>query len=457
MHQDQHANTDSKASRHWAPGNRGCRGIVLVAALLAFASGAARAQPSLPQLDGNQHVGVVSCAGSTCHGALEPRDASNVLQNEFFTWHRRDRHARSWETLTTDRARRIAERLGLGPAEEAGTCLDCHADNVPGERRGPRFRISDGVGCEACHGGGGPWLRSHADADTTHADNLEAGLYPTEDPAARTRLCMSCHYSHPETPMTHRLMSAGHPPLLFDLDVFTQIQPRHYRVDADYRERKGEVSTATAWAAGEVASAGVVLETLAGGLGAGDGLFPELYHFDCASCHHPLGSGPGRSVEGLGPGDLRLEDAALRLAGHVAAGLDPELGGQWSQRLAALHAATREGGEAARAAAERLQALTPALRERLAGQAIDAQRGGAIMQRIVEAGVRSGFADRSWAEQATMALASLLAAAAEQGWFAAEHQQRLDARLEQLYAALEDDEYAPAGYRDALRGFAQAL
>ena len=32
------------------------------------------------------HLGVASCAGSTCHGAPEPFANSPVLQNEFVTW-----------------------------------------------------------------------------------------------------------------------------------------------------------------------------------------------------------------------------------------------------------------------------------------------------------------------------------------------------------------------------------
>ena len=39
------------------------------------------------------------------------------------------------------------------------------------------------------------------------------------------------------------------------LDTFTRIQPAHFRIDADYRERKQVASGATVWAIGQVTAA----------------------------------------------------------------------------------------------------------------------------------------------------------------------------------------------------------
>ena len=50
-----------------------------------------------------------------------------------------------------------------------------------------------GVRCEACHGGAERWIKSHAQRDATHAANLALGMYPTETPARRAQLCLSCH------------------------------------------------------------------------------------------------------------------------------------------------------------------------------------------------------------------------------------------------------------------------
>lgn len=458
MHEFERVSTAPKASRMGRCGNRFRRTTVAMTALAAFALAAARADTALPQIDGDVHFGVATCASSTCHGAAAPRDASHVLQNEYLTWHRLDRHARAYELLLEERSQRIARRLGLGRAERADACLDCHADNVPPEDRGEQFQISDGVGCEACHGGAEKWIRSHADERTSHADNLADGLYPTEDPRARTRLCMSCHFSHPETPMTHRLMGAGHPPLLFDLDIFTHLQPPHYRRDADYRRRKGAVSAADAWAIGEATGAGIVLETLAAGLDGEGGLFPELYYFECSACHHELGGDWPLRATGMPAGSVRLEDAMLRMLGYVMAEVDPALARSWSQRLTALHDATLQDKGATRAAAERLRRLAEQARERLQTRPLDATSGRGIMRRIASAGVRSGFAFHGWAEQSAMALASLLTTAAEERWFDGARQQRLESALDRLYRALDDERgYSPWRYRDALRQFNAAL
>lgn len=448
-----------KASRLGRVGNvtgtaLGCALVLITLVLPA----PALAEAALPYLGNNLHLGVATCASSTCHGAAAPRDASDVLQNEYLTWHRRDAHSRAYQILLEDRSQRIARRLGLGPPEQADACLDCHADNVPVERRGDEFQISDGVGCEACHGGAERWIRSHADERATHADNLQQGLYPSEDPAARTRLCMSCHYSHPRTPMTHRLMAAGHPPLLFDLDTFTQIQPAHHVVDRDYRRRKGEVSAATAWAIGEATGSALVLDTIARRIDADDGLFPELYYFDCAACHHDLGTGWPLRPTGLPAGSVPLEDASLRMMRNVLAGVDPERAAGWARRLSALHQATRVGVGRTREVAADFAAFADQTAGLIGRGAISAEQGRTIMREIIRAGVRSHFTSRSWADQSAMALASLVSAAGDGQWLDEDRQRRLERGLDRLFQALEDPRaYSPWRYRESLRAFGAAL
>src|ERR1700722_18952613 len=130
---------------------------------------AASAQAPSPPGDG-RHVVVASCAGSPCHGAVERLKGSHVAQNEYITWSRKDKHAKAFTVLSEPRSQRIARNLGLADAKTAPLCLDCHAANVPPEMRGPQFQISDGVSCEACHGGARPWLGTHI-SGATHKDN----------------------------------------------------------------------------------------------------------------------------------------------------------------------------------------------------------------------------------------------------------------------------------------------
>jgi hypothetical protein len=428
--------------------------------LVAAATGASAAEtPTLPQQGGGDHLGVATCAGSTCHGSAEPLDAAPVLQNEYLTWHRRDAHARAYETLHSDRSERIARQLGLGPAHEADTCLDCHADNVPEDRRGRGFQIADGIGCEACHGGAENWIRSHVSGEASHADNIASGMYPTDRPGPRAELCLSCHYSHPDTEMTHRIMAAGHPQLQFELATFSRIQPPHYAVDEDYRARKEAPSAARLWAVGQLRDAGTVLGKLREDLYRA-GLFPELYYFDCNACHHDFGAADWvtRPVGNLEPGSVRLEDASLRMAGHLLAVLDTDLGRRWAAGIDDLHDATAEDAKAVRAAADRLYAVTGTASARLDENGLTDRSIVRVMARIVAAERRDGFGDRTSSDQTAMALAALMTTAREDALLSSDRLDRLEIALDRIYVALDDPrDYSPWRYRDALRSFADGL
>lgn len=441
------------------PGLGLCGGLLLATGVLAPAPAAGEQGPVLPRLGEHAHLGVATCAGSTCHGAAAPVEGSAVLRNEYLTWHRRDAHAEAFDVLRSERSREIAGRLGLGPPTEAGTCLDCHADHVPPSRRGDKFQLSDGVGCEACHGGAEEWIRTHASGEVTHADNVARGLYPTDRPSARTRLCMSCHYSHPESPMTHRIMGAGHPPLLFEADTFTRIQPPHHRVDADYRARKTAASAAATWAVGQAVGARLKAAHVRDDLARG-GLFPELYYFDCRGCHHGLGDRQwiARPIVARPPGSVRLEDATFRMLGYVLAELEPGLARDWRSRVKALHRAEDRGLGAATAAADALAELAREAERRIAAATLDAAAVRAIAARITAAGESTGYADRGWCDQAAMALAALVDTLDSQGALVGAARERARERLDELFDALaEPYGHSPWRAREALRAFGRTL
>jgi hypothetical protein len=85
--------------------------------------------------------------------------------------------------------------------------------------------VTDGVGCEACHGPADKWIRSHTAPGATHADNVAKGMYPTEKPVEQAKLCLSCHVGDSSRFVSHRIMGAGHPRLSFELDTFAQLAP----------------------------------------------------------------------------------------------------------------------------------------------------------------------------------------------------------------------------------------
>ncbi|WP_170252795.1 multiheme c-type cytochrome [Colwellia echini] len=275
----------------------------------------------LPQKDEKMHMGVASCAASMCHGSVSATEGSNILQNEYIIWSREDPHSQAYKTLLTQESQDIADKLGLGKATTAGVCLDCHSDNVPTEYQSKSFQISDGVGCESCHGGAENYLSSHTDSTQSHAENIAHGLYPTDEPQQRAKLCLSCHLGNEDKQATHDIMGAGHPRLAFELDTFGILQPLHYVVDEDYKSKKWSGDSYITWIYGQLEANKETLNILENKIVHNKGLFPELSLFDCYACHHPMSDLKWTETKGKGskPGTVRLNDGNFKMLLAIAA------------------------------------------------------------------------------------------------------------------------------------------
>lgn len=380
-----------------------------------------------------------------------PRDGSNVMQNEYVTWTQSDPHSGAYQTLTSDESAAIADRLGFSSATTAPICLDCHADNAPLHKRGERFQISDGVGCEACHGGAERWLPTHYNVpDVSHADSLSAGLYATAEIGARAELCLSCHLGTADKFATHRVMAAGHPRLSFELDTFTELwrtagrQP-HYRIDDDYRERKSSPSHIYAWAAGLVAEGRLRLELIRDPSFAGAGMFPELGLYDCHACHRSMRTVQWRPLPrhgGAGPGSPFLSDGTFVMLLALAEALDENLARRLEAVLAALHVSSSTSVADTLAAATELDATISTLASLLTERELRNRRRQILIS-IVGRGAAGDFIDYASAEQAFMAVQML---AFESG------DEALQSELDALAEALDNDErFRPDQFARLLR------
>ena len=296
--------------------------LILILIVLPLPSFAAE-----PGVADYKHLGVASCATSVCHGKLAPQPDRNVALNEYRVWTQEDRHSQAYRTLELPESKRIAANLGLASASTAKICLDCHADNVPADKRGPKFQLSDGIGCEGCHGGAEKWLESHAGESATHKDNLARGMYPSEQPLKRAELCLSCHLGTKDKFATHTIMGAGHPRLSFELEAYTTNQPAHYIVDADYNQRKGKIEGINLWLTGQIENARRSLTLMQSGLFHADGsMFPELAFYDCHACHHPMDKirwNAQRAGVGIKPGTLRLQSQNFVILQAITEVLEP--------------------------------------------------------------------------------------------------------------------------------------
>lgn len=366
----------------------------------------------LPYQSTDKTMGVVTCASSLCHGAIMEWKGSPILQTEYVTWSRVDKHARAQATLLSDRSRTIAENLGLSePAERSKVCLDCHAHNPEPSLLGPRAQVSDGVSCEGCHGPAERWISSHAMEGATHARNLARGMYPTDEPLARARLCLSCHFGNADRFVTHRLMGAGHPRLSFELETFSQIGPSHVRVDADYEARKGKWNGVKVWAIGQALAVSETMKILTSPERGRDGLFPELVLFDCYACHHPMSekrwSSRSPFGERVAPGLVRLNDANALMLRAITRVADPAGADDLNRRVQALHRAVAGEGDVA-GAASALGVLAERQADRIAAYRFDEASLQGVALALVEEGLSGHYTDYAAAEQSVMAIGSVM-------------------------------------------------
>lgn len=227
-------------------------------------------------------LGAESCAGPVCHGSPAPYLDRDVRRNEFQVWSSRDRHAKAFSVLLNEASRQIASNLGIGPAQQSGLCLDCHAFNLPSRRRSVLYSDSEGVGCEACHGLSSGWLGTHIASGEPQA---VPGMLDHGDLVKQAELCLSCHHGDESRQVDHRLIAAGHPPLEFELDTFRALMPPHWKTsDQDW-------AGVRRWAVGQAVALRESMRLLARrARHAGWSHWPEFADFECSSCHHSLTS-----------------------------------------------------------------------------------------------------------------------------------------------------------------------
>src|SRR5436309_15705918 len=97
----------------------------LLAALLLPATAAGQKQSASV----SKYIGPGSCSATACHGGVQPRNVTRVLQNEYSVWAVQDPHAKAYRSLENPVSQRMGRILGLNPASSE-RCLTCHALDV---------------------------------------------------------------------------------------------------------------------------------------------------------------------------------------------------------------------------------------------------------------------------------------------------------------------------------------
>lgn len=433
-----------------------CAVLALIALFLGVASGNTPVNAALP--NDKAHLGVASCAGTTCHGRSEA-DGKIVRQDEILRWQEPSSptgaHSRAFVVLSNARSLAIARRLGLGSATSASMCLGCHSDAAAA--RGARFQQSDGVGCEACHGGAANWIDVHKAGN--HRASLAAGLMPLENPTAKAAACLDCHFGSADGGqfVNHRIMAAGHPRISFELDLFTALQA-HHDEDADYVQRKGRSNGVRVWAIGQAMALDRALSLYANPSLGTEGPFPEFYFFDCHSCHRRIYDSqtfsqtvvdnPARPIPvGMPP----FNDENMIMLSAAARVVAPGLAARFDAESRAFHTALARDRGSAISAASKLRASANALLAAFQSASFGRDQTFAIIDLVASDAISARFTDYEGSVQAVMATDTLLNALVNSGQVPMANAAAIRVDINRAYAAVKDpNDYRPAEFRRAL-------
>ncbi|MEA3037406.1 MAG: hypothetical protein QOH04_3208 [Sphingomonadales bacterium] len=410
------------------------------------------------------YVGVASCAGSTCHGRSEPTGAV-VRQDELMIWQNASSptgaHSRAWAVLREPRARSIAARLGIGEASSAPLCLGCHATPAS-----PRSRLSDGIGCESCHGAASGWLASHYAVGGTHAANVARGMVPLDDPRVRASRCLDCHFGSARDGqfVDHRIMAAGHPRISFELDLFSTLQ-QHHNEDSDYARRKRRTDDVAFWALGQAMALDRSLSLWSNPGRGTQGVFPEFYFFDCHTCHRRISddpgyepSAPGNPARPIPTGMPAYNDENMIMLAAAARVAAPTLAQRFERDSRAFHLALAKDRPSAVAAAQRLRESAAALGDAFARGGLGRAQVFAIIDAIAGNAISARFTDYEGSVQAVMAVDTLLSALVNSGEVTAASAAAIRGDINLAYRAVREPyAFEPADFRASLGRAAAAI
>jgi hypothetical protein len=230
-----------------------------------------------------------------CHHGNGPRGSK---RSEYTTWiAHNDPHSRAYQVLFDEKSLIIEKKLkNLEDITRAkphtnDLCLNCHVQpNVTKVSRAERYSLTDGVGCEACHGPAEKWLSTHYTEEwrrLTAKKKREQGMTNTKNVLVRAQVCVDCHVGREENDVNHVLIAAGHPRLHFEYGAYLAGYPgRHWSLDSDHRRYPD--FEARAWLVGQAVSAQAAVDLLRYRAQEKPTEWPEFAEYGCFGCHHDL-------------------------------------------------------------------------------------------------------------------------------------------------------------------------
>ena len=332
--------------------------------------------------------------------------------------------------------------------------------------RGESFQLSDGVGCEACHGGSGGWLASHYAAGVKHSDSVAKGMIPLEDAKARAGVCLDCHFggSAKGQFVTHEIMSAGHPRIAFELDLFSTLQ-KHYDLGENYAGRKPIPSGVKLWAVGQAMALERSLTLFGDSRHGQEGAFPEFYFFDCHSCHRAISDDPkARPTAVVNPGRPILSgmppynDENMIMLSATAKVAAPKLASTFEANSRAFHKALTTDRAAAVRAGAQLAGSAKALSNTFSSHDFTHGETLAILGQVVGDAQAERYTDYTGSAQSVMAIDTLLNALVTAGQVDRVKVAAMRPDIDRAYRAVSDpNAYRPGDFRGSISRIAATV
>lgn len=411
----------------------------LLLILILFSSSQAFAE------NNQKFMGTASCSSSNCHGSINPRNGNNVLQNEYVTWQKQDKHSQAYTVLLNEESKIIAKHLGIASAEKEPLCLKCHSTYVPKTNQGEKFQSADGVSCESCHGSSEKWLSTHLSSGVTHQQNIDNGMTDLNDRKIKNNLCISCHFGNDDQSVNHRLIGAGHPRLTFEADTFETIMPKHWEIDKDYISRKGDYNASSNWLSGQLALAEESINRILSKKRSTNGNYPEFSLFYCYSCHHSLSPNQWKSRNYSGhPGDPTLNLSSLTIVSLALKTFNSSLAAELEGLIKTLHNSHKSGESRTT-----LTSLNKFLKNKttvLTKEELNESQNKKLLKALINFAADTPFLQYEVAEQILMGSSSILASSANLN-------QKFKADLDNLYSALKnEDEFIAENFTKVAQG-----
>jgi hypothetical protein len=131
---------------------------------------------SFAQTKEAKYVGAIKC--KTCHNTVKSGEQFKIWQGS--------NHAKAYESLKSDEAKKKAAVMGVKDPLTSDKCLACHSTAAGNKNIDTGFSAAEGVTCEACHGPGSEYKQMSTMKDRKLA--LAAGLI-----LGNEKTCQTCH------------------------------------------------------------------------------------------------------------------------------------------------------------------------------------------------------------------------------------------------------------------------